>query len=306
MMIASGAPTRVARHRKDIYYASRRLFGPMRRRRLLVATSVNIALTAISAFFLLPFLWIAVSAFKPTQDIVTTNPLSLHGFSLQNFRSLFTSVPVAVYFRNSLIYSLGSTIGAVISTALAGYAFGRCPARLKGVWLGALLVTLAVPFVGTILAQYIMFVHLGLVNTFAPLIAPAWFAAGSTSLFVILMRQFFASLPRELEDAGRVDGCRPWQLFRHVFLPLVRPAVVTVALFQFVFSWNDFFAPLVYLNSASLYTIPLGVSTFSGQYGLDIGPLVAMSLISIAPLLLLYVTFQRYFVNTLLRSGIQG
>jgi multiple sugar transport system permease protein len=166
--------------------------------------------------------------------------------------------------------------------------------------------TLMIPFTVTVFPQYALYVKLHLTNTFAPLVLPSFVAAGGTTLFIFLMRQFFLGLPRELEEAAYVDGASRFRAFLSVMLPLARPAMVTVIIFQFVFSWNDLWGPLIYLTSSSLYTVQLGVATFSGAYGTEIGPLVAMTFLSVLPLVVVFVVFQRYFVRTLATAGMVG
>ena len=134
---------------------------------------------------------------------------------------------------------------------------------------------------------------------------PAFLGVGGTTLFIFLMRQFFYTIPVELEEAAALDGASPFRTFLRVILPLAKPALVTVAIFQFVFSWNDFFGPLVYFSNSNLYTIPLGVATFSSVYGTDIGPLVSLTLLSLAPVIIVFVLFQRYFVRSLATVGLR-
>jgi multiple sugar transport system permease protein len=269
-------------------------------------SSVYILLVIATAVFFLPFFWMALSAFKPTQDIISENPFSVSGLSLENFRSLLSLAPVGTWFMNSLIYAAGSTIGTIVSSTLVGYGFARSKVRGSRVWFVVAMSTLMIPFSATIFPQYAVYLKLHLVDTFAPLILPTFLGVGGATLFIFLMRQFFLGLPRELEDAAYVDGASSLRVFFSIMLPLARPAMVTVAIFQFVFSWNDLFGPLVYLTNSNLYPITLGVATFSSAYGTEIGPLVAMTFLSVLPLVAIFIVFQRYFVRTLATAGLVG
>lgn len=290
----------------DMPRARSRARARARRTRLLWMTCVYVLLIIATAVFFLPFFWMVLSSFKPTQEIISSSPFSFSSLSLQNFRSLFHLAPVGLWFRNSIIYSAGSTIGTVVSSTFVGYGFARSRARGSQVWFAVAMSTLMIPFTVTVFPQYALYVKLHLTNTFAPLILPSFVAAGGTTLFIFLMRQFFLGLPRELEEAAYVDGASRFRAFLSVMLPLARPAMVTVIIFQFVFSWNDLWGPLIYLTSSGLYTVPLGVATFSGAYGTEIGPLVAMTFLSVLPLVVVFIVFQRYFVKTLATAGVVG
>lgn len=306
-MTSTVAPARPAETDLTSYTVAKRANARRRRRRaVLHALLVYGLLTIATICFFLPFLWMVLAAFKPTQDIVSTQPFSITRFSLENFRSLLKLAPIGTYFKNSLIYSIGSTIGTVFSATLVGYGFARIEVRGSRIWFVLAMSTLMIPFMVTLFPQYSFYLKLHLLNSFAPLILPAFLGVGGTTLFIFLMRQFFLGLPKDLEDAAYVDGCSRFRAFVSVMLPLARPAMMTVIIFQFVFSWNDLFGPLVYLTSSSKYTIPLGVATFSGAYGTDVGPLIAFTLLSVIPLVVIFVVFQRYFVKTLATAGLRG
>jgi multiple sugar transport system permease protein len=263
-------------------------------------------LSLAALLFMLPVIWVLLSSFKPTQDVLSTAPLSLpHPFSLQNYRELFQLAPVGLWFRNSLIYSAGSTAGAVLSSTLAGYGFARRQTGGSQALLISALAVLMVPFVVTIFPLYAFYLKLGWLNTFFPLIIPSFFGVGGTTLFIFLMRQLFLNIPHSLEEAAALDGASALQAFRRIILPLAKPGIVTVAIFQFVFSWNDFFGPLIFLTNSNLYTLPLGVATFSSAYGTDIGPLMSLTLLSLIPVIVVFLIFQRYFVTTMATVGLQ-
>jgi multiple sugar transport system permease protein len=263
-------------------------------------------LSIAAIVFMMPVIWIVLNAFKPADRIISANPFSLPSpITFGNFTQLFQAAPVALWFRNSLIYSCGSTIGALVSSTLVGYGFARRNTREANILFIVAIAVLMVPYVATIFPQYAFYQKIGWLNTFYPLIVPAFLGVGGTTLFIFLMRQFFYTIPVELEEAAALDGASPFRTFLRVILPLAKPALVTVAIFQFVFSWNDFFGPLVYFSNSNLYTIPLGVATFSSAYGTDIGPLVSLTLLSLAPVIIVFVLFQRYFVRSLATVGLR-
>jgi multiple sugar transport system permease protein len=302
-MTATATPASEATRRipgVDTQRRPRRRLGPFVKK-----SAVYILLTIASVGFILPIVWIVLSSFKPTQDIISSSPFSFSfgSATLANFRTLFKLVPVWTYFKNSLIYSVGSTVGTVFSATLVGYGFARSKTKASATWFTLALSTLMIPFTVTVFPQYAVYQKLHWINTFAPLIIPSFLGVGGSTLFIFLMRQFFMGIPEQLEEAAYLDGCSPFRAFRSVVLPLCKPAIVTVVIFQFVFSWNDFFGPLVYLNSSRLFTLPLGAATLSSAYGSDYGPLLCMCLISVLPLIVVFVIFQRYFVRSLVNTG---
>jgi multiple sugar transport system permease protein len=270
-------------------------------------TIVYVVLLGAAVFFDLPFVWMLVNAFKPESRILTLPPTWIPlPFTTANFVQAFSLMPLARYYVNSLIISTLSTAGAVASAALVGYAFARLDAPGKGLLFVISLMTLMIPGQVTLFPQYAIYYDLGWINTYLPLIVPSFLCVGGVQLFAFLMRQFFMSIPKEFEHAAIVDGCTPWLLFWRIMLPLAAPGLATVAIFQWLFSWNDFFGPLIYLTNGRLFTLPLGLATFASAYGVELGPLLAGSVAAAAPVVAVFLLGQRAFVRGLLAGGIKG
>src|SRR5262249_15097427 len=199
----------------------------------------------------------------------------------------------------------GAAAGNVLSCSLAGYAFGRLRFRGRGPMFGFMLSTIMLPQHVVLVPQYVIFQKMGLVNTFWPLILPKFLA--TDAFFVFLMVQFVRTIPRELDEAATIDGCGPIRTFRYVILPLLRPAMITTAIFTFIWTWNDFFTQLIYLNSPSKYTLPLALQLFVDQTSESaFGPMFAMSVLALVPIALFFAAFQRFLVEGVATSGLKG
>ncbi|MBA3533638.1 MAG: carbohydrate ABC transporter permease [Ardenticatenales bacterium] len=247
--------------------------------------------------FLLPLLWMVKTAFQEAR-LIYANPTHWLPWppTLANFREAWALIPFMTYLRNSLLIALLAVPGAVLSSSMAGFAFASLPARGRGVLFALLLLTLALPAQATLIPTFLLFVKLRWVNTFLPLIVPHWTAG---AIYVFLFRQFFRRLPQELYDSAELDGCSPWQLYWYIALPLARPLCITVALFTFIASWNDFQGPLLYLTDGSKFTLPVGLAFFQGPYVTQLHHLMPLALLSLLPPLLLYLVGQRYLIEGL-------
>ena len=264
-------------------------------------------LVLVSVPFVVPIAWMFLSSFKSGAEIFS-NPFQLDSakLSLENFREIFAKYPFARQYLNSLyILAIVIPLTALLS-ALAGYAFARLRFWGRDVLFILTLGAMMIPSELTAVPQFILFKNLGAINTHLPVIFLQIFSA-TGALAVFLMRQHFITLPKELEEAGRVDGLTHWGVFWHIMLPLSRPALVTVAIFAMLNSWNDYFNPLIYLNSEPKLTLPLALQRFTDPLGgvfwnltLAGGTLVAI------PILLLFLLAQRQFVASLASSGMKG
>lgn len=274
--------------------------------RMMNQIALYVVLVIFSILFLLPFLWMFIGAFKDPSQILSNSPLSLpHPFTFKNFSQAFQLTPVISYSLNSLLIAVLSTIGTLFSSTLCGYAFARLPAKGKNVWFIIVTATLMVPFQVTLFPQYSLYFKLGWVNTYLPLIVPSFLGVGGGALFIFLMRQFFLTIPKELEEAAVIDGCSTFRIFAQICLPLAKPVLVTVCIFQFVFSWNDFFGPLIYLTNSKLFTLPLAIATFQSAYGTELGPLLALSILTVIPILIIFLIGQKAFVKGIATSGLK-
>lgn len=262
-------------------------------------------LLIVSGFlFLLPFLWMVSTSLKPSTQLFVYPPVWIpEPFEWANYTKAMTTVPFFVYLQNTLIVACCATLGAVLSCPLAGYSFARLQWRGRDTLFVITLAVLMVPSQVTMVSLFIVFSKLNLVGTFYPLILPAFFGA---PFFIFLMRQFFKQLPKSLEDAARIDGCSEIGIYTRVMLPLCQPAILTIALFQFMHSWNDFVGPLIYLSDETLYTLQLGLQQFKQAYHTEWSQLMAASVMVAVPIIVFYFFVQRSFIQGITFGGIKG
>jgi multiple sugar transport system permease protein len=209
------------------------------------------------------------------------------------------------FLTNSIVISACAVIGNIFSCSLAAYAFARLRFRFKRLAFAVMMGTLMLPAHVTLIPQYILFRELGWVNSFAPMIVPHF--VGVSAFFIFLMVQFIRGIPTELDDAARIDGAGHIRFFVSIILPLLRPALVTTTIFSFIWTYNDFFTQLIYLNDAKLFTVPLGLRSFLDATGESAwGPMLAMSTLSLLPLLIIFVIFQRMIVQGIATTGLKG
>ncbi|MBX7267487.1 carbohydrate ABC transporter permease [Micromonospora sp. Llam7] len=269
-----------------------------------------VVLLAIVAVVLYPLIWMIGTSFKSPQEIVNNIGLLPERFTPGNYTDGWRNFDVSFgrFFLNSAMVSLLTVIGNAVSCLLAAYAFARLRFRLRGVWFAVMIGTLLLPGHVLIVPQYILFRSLGLVGgdwPYLPLLIPQFLA--TEAFFVFLMVQFIRGIPRELDEAARIDGANAFGIFRHVILPLSRPALVTTAIFSFIWTWNDFFRQLVFLSSLSDYTVPVALTLFIDSTSQSaVGPMFAMSVLSLLPVFLFFVAFQRLLVEGINTSGIKG
>lgn len=287
--------------------AMRRLIKPTKSR-LVIAIAKHSVLIIILCAMLYPLFWMIAASFRPNNEIFTSLGIFSSNYTIQNYVDGWTgggALNFSRYFLNSAIISIAAVIGNIIASSLTAYAFARLEFRFKRTLFALLLGTLLLPYHVTLVPQYILFNKLGLVNTFAPLIAPHFLA--TDAFFVFLMVQFIRALPRELDDAARLDGAGYFGIFRRIIVPLALPAIGTTALFTFINTWNDFLGPLLYLSSSKLWTVPIGLNTFLDATGgqSSYGSLFAMATLSLAPLVGFFVAFQKLLVEGIATSGIK-
>ena len=214
-------------------------------------------------------------------------------------------VPMQQFFLNSLIIAVGSVIGTVLSSALAAYAFARVQFKGLGILFAAMIGTLLLPFHVLIIPQYILFNNLGLVDTFIPLLLPKFLA--TEAFFVFLLVQFIRQMPRDMDEAARIDGAGHLRIFWSIILPLIRPALITCAIFAFIWAWNDFLGPLLYLTSPENYPLPIALRLYNDQASTsDYGATVTASFIALLPILGFFLVFQRFLVDGVATQGLKG
>jgi multiple sugar transport system permease protein len=277
----------------------------MQRKRIYKNIAVYAALVLVSLVLVLPFLWILSTSLKGDEDIFTTPPRWIPtDIRWENYSDVFDRMPFLIYFRNSVFVTVMTIIGVVLSSSLVAYAFAclRWPGR-NALFI-FILATMMLPMQVTMIPMFVLFKELGWLNTYKPLIVPAFFGGGAFNIF--LLRQFFLTIPRELFEAARIDGCSEFRIYWRIVLPLAKPALATVAILTFMFSWNDFLGPLIYLSDQLKGTLALGLAMFVGQHQTEWGMLMAASVIMMVPMILIFFFFQRYFIRGFVMSGIKG
>ncbi len=274
-------------------------------RRLIKIVSYTL-LIAFALIQFLPFIWALSASFKNQQEI--QNSLSFppkfipDNPTLQNYFDIFTIVPFGTWYLNSFFVAIVTTVLTLFFSATSGYAFARIPFPGRDIVFWMIIGTMAIPGVITLIPTYILLKNLGLIDTMQGLIIPFMV----TAFGIFLMRQFFSSIPVELEEAARVDGAGRIRTFWQIVLPLARPALSALTIFTFMGRWNDFLMPLIIIGKSELFTLPLGMSTFRGQYKTDWNLLMSGSILVMIPIVILYIAFQRFFIEGISTTGLKG
>lgn len=261
--------------------------------------------TALIALY--PLVWMLSGSLRQGDAIFSNPSVVPSNPTLSNYSAGWNGAgeSFARFLTNSMIISACAVVGNVLSCSLAAYAFARLRFRFKRLAFAVMLGTLMLPAHVTLIPQYVLFQHLGWVNTFAPLIVPHFF--GISAFFIFLMVQFIRGIPRELDDAALIDGAGHLRFFFYIVLPLLRPALVTTIIFSFIWTYNDFFTQLIYLNDPTKFTVPLGLRSFLDASGESAwGPMLAMSTLSLLPLVVIFVVFQRKIVQGIATTGLRG
>ncbi len=263
-------------------------------------------LIILGVIFAFPFFWMVTSALKPQYQIFVWPPQWIPDpIMWENFAEALGNplLPFHLFFRNTMIIEVAVLTGRLLSCTLVAYGFARLRAPGKNVIFAILLATLMLPAPVTMIPKFILFNKLGWVNTFLPLTVPHWFGEAYA---IFLMRQFFMSIPRELEEAARIDGASTLQVIRYIIVPLSVPVLTVISILTFKDNWNDFMNPLIYLNNSRLYTLSLGLAFFNGQYDVQMNLLMAASVAIMLPILILFFFAQRAFVEGITLTGLKG
>jgi len=262
-------------------------------------------LTVFGALFLIPFLWILSTSLKGNEQIFTIPPQWIPSrLRWENYAEVFRRMPVLLYLKNSVIITALQMIGIVVSSSLVAYAFAilRWPGR--NIMFGILLATMMLPMQVTMIPVFVLFKQFGWLDTFKPLVVPAFLGGGAFNIF--LLRQFFLGIPQDIADAARIDGCSEFRIYWNIMLPLASPALATVAIMTFMFSWNDFLGPLIYLSEKDKSTLALGLSMFAGQQTNEWALLMASSVLMLIPMIAVFFFFQKYIIQGFTMSGLKG
>jgi multiple sugar transport system permease protein len=262
-----------------------------------------LVLVLFALFFILPLVWMLVTAIKPFEEWVQPNWIPQNP-TLENFRSIFSdpNIPTLRWFANSLAVASIFTFLVLLLDALAGYAYARMEFPGRNILFGLLLATLVMPGLMFLIPNYLTINRLGWLNSYQGVIAP-----GLAGVFgVFFMRQFFQGIPKELEEAATIDGAGTWTTFSRVVLPLAKGALATLGVITFMAAWNDFLWPLLILNSLEMQTLPVGLATLQGQFQFDYGKLMAGAAITAVPVLIIYMFLQRFIVQSVAMTGLKG
>ncbi len=268
-----------------------------------IATHVVLILAGL--FFLLPFFWMLSTALKSDQQLYLNPPVWIPDpIMWENFSEAVTSIPFFKYMGNTCWVAFMDVLGTVLVCPLVAYGLSRLEWKGRDVLFFLTISVMMIPHEVTMIPQFIMYSKFGLVGTYAPLYLAAFF--GGRPFMIFLLRQFFMNLPRDLEDAARIDGASELRVYAEVVLPLVVPGILTVGLFRFMNSWNDFLGPLLYLSDDAKYTITIGLQMFTTQYKTEWSLLMAASLLVTVPVIAVYFVVQKRFIEGITFSGIKG
>jgi multiple sugar transport system permease protein len=278
-------------------------------------TVLYVVLVAGALLMMAPFLWMLVTSLKTRAEVFGAAPLSLPtGPHWENYVRMWNALPgvtFGTFFLNSLKIALLNTGGQLLTCSMAAFAFATMQFRFKGPLFGLLLATLIIPYQVVLVPNFVLWrslpYPLSASGSFYGTQEPLWVGAWLGGAFgTFLLRQFFLAIPVELADAARVDGANPWQIFWRIYVPLARPALATLAIFTFMWSWNDLLSPLIYLRTLDQYTTTVGLAFFQGQFVGKWPEMMAGAMVSLAPMIILFVVAQQYFVRGIALSGLKG
>jgi multiple sugar transport system permease protein len=267
---------------------------------------IHIALASAALVMLYPVIWMVVSSLRPGNEIFREPSILVKDLRIENYRLGWNALtePFTRYLLNSAAVVFGAVLGNLVSCSLAAYAFARLEFVGKKLWFAIMLLSIMLPIHVVIVPQYILFSQAGWINTFLPLIVPKWLA--TDAFFVFLMVQFIRGIPRELDEAARIDGCGKGGIFLRVILPLMVPALATTTIFTFIWTWNDFFSQLIYLTDPKMYTVPVALRSFvDATAESSWGSMFAMSVVSLVPIFLAFLLGQRFLIKGIATTGIK-
>ncbi|MDQ8566078.1 carbohydrate ABC transporter permease [Enterococcus faecium] len=262
----------------------------------------TISMLVILLVIAFPFLWLIISSFKHEKDIISFPPrIFADSYTLDNYIKVWTTIPLLDYIKNTVIFAGGTVVTSVFFDSLAGYAFARMRFKGKSVLFYFVLLTMMIPFQVFMIPLFIEVNLLGMLDTYAGLIIPRM----TTAFGIFMMRSFFITLPDSLEEAARIDGLSEFNIFLKIMLPLSKPTLLSLGIFTLMNSWNDLLYPLILTSSSKMRTLPAGLALFTGQNISFYGPVMAGSVISMLPLLVVYIFAQKYFVQGTAMSGMK-
>lgn len=282
-------------------------YHSIKRRKAVTTTVYHILVGIFSLLMLYPLFWMLSSSLKPNTEIFkTVDNLIPQTFTTENYINGwrgFAGLSFSVYFINSLEIALLAAIGAVFSSSLVAFGLARIRFPGRNVWFVAMIITMMLPGQVMIIPRFVLFNQLGWVGTFLPMTVP-YFFGGAFDIFLVM--QFIRGIPRDMDEAARIDGCSYYGIFLYIMVPMIIPALVTVGILTFIKSWGDFMSSLLYLNTPSRYTVAYALKLFSDSAGTDYGAIFAMSTLSLVPILIIFFFFQRQLVEGISTQGLKG
>lgn len=281
----------------------------MKKKRTIKKIIYHLIVCALGFLMIYPLLWMVMSSFKESNTIFTTaNSLIPEVFTLENYINGwkgFAGISFSVFFKNSFLISILATVGTVFSSSLVAFGLARCRYKGRRIVFICMLLSMMLPAQVLMIPQYIWYQKLGWVGTYLPLIVPYCFAI--QGFFVYLMVNFIDGIPRELDEAAKIDGCSYYGIYRRVVFPLMKPAMVTACIFSFMWRWDDFLSALLYIDESEKYPVSLALKLFSDPgASSDYGAMFAMAALSIIPAVLIFIFFQKYLVEGISTSGLKG
>lgn len=282
--------------------------GSMKTKRILYKTIYHCLVFSLGFLMIYPVLWMISGSFKTNYQILNESlKLLPDSFALDNFIrgwQGFGNLTFARFFRNSFVITTLATAGVTISSSLVAYAFSRLQFPGRNFLFICMMSTLMLPAQVVMIPQYIIFRNMGLTNTYVPLILPSWF---SKAFFVFMMMQFIQGLPKELDEAAIIDGCSRYTVYSYIILPLIKPALITTIIINFYWAWDDFMGPLIYLSRPYKYPVSLAIKLFADSTSkTDYGAMFAMSSLSLLPVFLIFLFFNKYLIQGISTSGLRG
>ncbi|WP_432991017.1 carbohydrate ABC transporter permease [Dactylosporangium sp. CA-233914] len=273
---------------------------PTRLLQLALKVTTALAALAIGLSILLPIVWMALASVRPERDLTMSPPSLLpRSFTVTHYVDVWSRIPFAHLYWNTIVFAGLVTVCSLVFDSMTAYALARLRFKGAGIVAGVIIAGLTIPFQVTLVPLYDLMNNLGLVNTTAGLVLPRL----TNAFGIFFLRQFFLSLPRDIDEAARIDGASEWRIYARVILPLARPALLTLALFHFQFNWNDLLWPLIMTQGADHATLPAGLATFTGQHSVEYGLLMTGSVLAIAPIVLMFLLVQRSFVQGIATTG---
>jgi len=287
------------------YEVQRRRNSRIKRARIITDKVVpRIILVLICLFFMLPFYWMLVTSLKGVEELRAIPPTVFPSeFHFEHYSLAVQFIPFFRYTMNSLTYVGFAVLGAIFSNTLIGYGFSRIPWKGREAVFMVVIATMFIPFPVVLVALFDIFAKLKMINTFYPLIIPAYFGS---ALYIFLMRQYLLTIPKELSEASFIDGCSEFQIFAKIILPLMKPVIGVVAIFTALGAWNDFLGPLIYIQNQDLYPLSIGLQFFRSQREVEYSLLMAASTLVVLPVTVIFLSFQRFFVEGITVGAVKG